>query len=67
VLKKTQAGLGNPRRALSGFPASLAARPVVADVHYHRSLAYRQLGDMEEADAELAKALELDQRVGRAE
>ena len=57
--------MGKPRRAVSDFIKSLAIRPFAAEVYYHSALANRELGDLEEAEADLAKAFQLDPLVDR--
>ena len=52
--------MGEFRRAVSDFSKSLAIRPLVAEVYHHSGLANRELGDLEEAEADLAKAYQLD-------
>ena len=44
---------------------SLAVRPLVAEVYYHNGLANQKLGDLDEAEANLAKAFQLDPLVDR--
>ena len=53
------------RRAVSDFAKSLAVRPLVAEVYYYSGLANRELGDLEEAESDLAKAFQLDPLVER--
>jgi len=57
--------LGQHRRAVSDFDKSLAVRPLVAEVYYHSGLANQELGELEDAEADLAKAFQLDPLVDR--
>jgi tetratricopeptide (TPR) repeat protein len=50
------AARGDPRAAAELFEAALPGQPEGTVVHYHLGLAYRSLGDLDRARAELAKS-----------
>ena len=62
---RVASGLGQYARAVSDFSRSLWKRPLYADAHYHRGLAYQQLGRLEEAESDRRKAFDLDPEVDR--
>jgi tetratricopeptide (TPR) repeat protein len=59
-----------PQRAIAACGRIIGervSREVTADAHYYRSLLYRQAGDVERADRDVARALELLEQLVQAE
>ncbi|HVR29983.1 MAG TPA: tetratricopeptide repeat protein [Thermoanaerobaculia bacterium] len=54
-LGRIVAARGDPAAAAGHFEAALAGQPAGSLVHYHVGMAYRALGELERARAELAK------------
>jgi Flp pilus assembly protein TadD len=57
--------LGQYARSVSDFSKSIWKHPLYADAHYHRGLAYQQLGRLEDAESDRQKAFDLDPEVDR--
>jgi tetratricopeptide (TPR) repeat protein len=57
--------MGQFERAVSDFSMSLVKRPLAADAYYQRGLANQKLGHIEESEADLQKAFQLDPEADR--
>ena len=59
-------GLGEPATAVELFGQAIASRPELASLHFNLALALRELGQLDEAERELERCLDLQPAHGKA-